>query len=346
MRNTLILMFVILFSITMFATDADRPIINGQFVYNSVDLQNMTYSVTVQLNTDIPFTMEQVKARFTFNTIGLSFYSVNVLDTNLINGYEISTYLSQDGQKIWVEMDLLDESVSGYEVGTNFANFIEFNFEILDQTQWSNICLFASHTFRAIGVDGDLTVGDWPCDEYPLPVELTSFTANVSDNKVVLNWSTETETNNAGFEIERDGEIVGFVEGNGTTTYTSHYTYTDNPGVGTFSYRLKQIDYNGTFEYFNTIEVSIVADEFVLNQNYPNPFNPSTTITYELRESGNVSLVVYDLLGKEVATLVNEAQTPGIYDVVFTADNYSTALYIYRLQVNDNVSVKKMTLLK
>ena len=160
-------------SATIFAQEG-RPTVNGQFVNQQLDLTNMTYSVKLQINTDVPFIMEQVKTRFTFNIDGLDFINVNVLN---LNGYDILTYLSQDGQKIWVEIDL-QEGQQGYLVGTDFVDFLEFNFIILDQTQWSNICLFAPKIFRAVSINGNLTIGDWPCDDYPLPVELISFTIN------------------------------------------------------------------------------------------------------------------------------------------------------------------------
>lgn len=186
-----------------------------------------------------------------------------------------------------------------------------------------------------------------------IPVELTSFVASVSGNSVKLNWSTATELNNAGFEIERKlsgGEWVkiGFVKGAGTTTVTQNYSFTDkNLSSGKFSYRLKQIDFDGKFEYSKTIEVDVnPVLNFELAQNYPNPFNPTTSIRFSIPQDGNVKLVVYNLLGQEVKTLINKNMTAGIYSVNFNAEDIFSGVYIYRLEHNGNALTKKMTLIK
>ena len=194
-----------------------------------------------------------------------------------------------------------------------------------------------------------------------VPVELSSFTCYASDGKVVLNWSTATETNNQGFEIERKSneswETIGFVPGSGTTTQVRSYSYVDENGFsGKFSYRLKQIDFNGQFEYSEIIEIDInIPAEYSLEQNYPNPFNPSTTINYSIKENGLVTLKVFDILGNEVKTLVNEVQEPGKYAIKFGSHsgesvndgrNLASGIYFYTLQAGDFVSTKKMVLLK
>ncbi|QQS35980.1 MAG: T9SS type A sorting domain-containing protein [Ignavibacteriales bacterium] len=191
-----------------------------------------------------------------------------------------------------------------------------------------------------------------------VPVELTEFTAEVNSNSVTLNWGTSSETNNAGFEIHRlkdsknessgNWEVIAFVKGNGTTTETHTYSYSDkNLNTGKYTYRLKQIDLDGSFEYSNEIEFSIdVPVNFELLQNYPNPFNPSTTITYNIPQNAFIILKVFDVLGNSIATLVNEEQPAGSYDVKFDASGLSSGLYFYKLEYNDNVQVKKMLLLK
>ena len=190
-----------------------------------------------------------------------------------------------------------------------------------------------------------------------IPVELTSFTASVTDTRVTLNWSTATETNNQGFTVERSNgnefAAVGFVNGKGTTTEIQNYSFVD-AGVtpGSYSYRLKQVDFDGTFEYSSAVEVEVLAPrEFALNQNFPNPFNPSTTITFSLAADAKVSLKVFDILGQEVMTIVNNNLSAGAHEYTFDAANFNSGVYFYRIEATavdgqNFTSVKKMILTK
>ena len=185
-----------------------------------------------------------------------------------------------------------------------------------------------------------------------VPVELASFSASTDKNDVILSWYTATETNNQGFEIQRktDSEYqkVGFVPGKGTTTETQSYIYRDKGLLsGSYTYRLKQMDFDGSFAYSDEVKIEIAQpDVFYLGQNYPNPFNPSTKIEYSIPQDGNVSLKVYDILGKEVATLVNEYQQAGTFDVVFNGANLASGVYYYQLTSGDLTSTKKLMLTK
>jgi hypothetical protein len=190
-----------------------------------------------------------------------------------------------------------------------------------------------------------------------IPVELTSFTGTTSNGKVTLDWITATELNNSGFEIEKrktinerseEWQSIGFVNGNGTSTEIHSYSFTDlNPFVGSSYYRLKQIDFDGTFEYSNILEVTFgTVSEFALDQNYPNPFNPSTKINYSIKEKSNVELKIFDLLGGEVATLVNEEKSPGNYEVFFDASKLSSGVYLYTIKAGSFVQTRKMLLMK
>jgi len=195
-----------------------------------------------------------------------------------------------------------------------------------------------------------------------VPVELTSFTAQLNDHQVVLQWQTATETNNQGFEIERmqgndNWERIGFVEGNGTTTEPQDYNFNDNISdikAVSFIYRLKQVDYDGSFEYSDEIEVinSITPDKYILSQNYPNPFNPSTTIKFSLpvtqsgSEGSRVTLKILNALGEEVAVLLNKELTTGSYEVEWNASELPSGIYFYQLKTEDFVETKKMTLMK
>ena len=186
-----------------------------------------------------------------------------------------------------------------------------------------------------------------------LPVELSAFSANVNKRNVVLNWTTETEINNQGFEIERrstDGQFltIGHVNGNGTTTERKEYSYIDaDLQTGTYYYRLKQVDFNGSFEYSNVVFAEITTPiEFALNQNYPNPFNPSTSISFSLAEPSFVKLAVYNLLGEEVQVLKNENMDAGSFNVNFDAASFPSGMYLYKIETAQFTSVRKMMLMK
>jgi hypothetical protein len=189
-----------------------------------------------------------------------------------------------------------------------------------------------------------------------LPVELVAFTARNTAEGVQLTWRTASEQNNAGFEVQRRSEnrgasaewqVLGFVRGAGTTAEAQSYTFLDKSASGKVQYRLKQIDFDGQFEYSNVIEVDAgLPKVFALEQNYPNPFNPSTTIRYQLPVASEVKLEVYDVLGKKIATLVNERQSAGSYQVVWNASGLSSGTYFYRLQAGTFTQTKKMILVK
>jgi hypothetical protein len=194
-------------------------------------------------------------------------------------------------------------------------------------------------------------------DGSPMPVELISFTA-IPDNKgVQLSWTTATEVNNYGFEIEKGGmkdelgimnwEKIGFVDGHGSTNAPKSYTFVDGSAKGFIVYRLKQIDHDGYFKYSHHIEVTVYTPVSVkLLQNYPNPFNPVTQIRYQMVASGPVSLKIFDLLGREVAILVHELKDAGIYTARFDATQLPAGMYVYELSTNNTRIVKKMLLLK
>jgi hypothetical protein len=233
----------------------------------------------------------------------------------------------------------------------------------------------------------DLTLGNfnfnetdgWMDSSAPLPVEMTSFTVSAKQLNAELKWSTATEVNNAGFEVERklvsrpggqagftsqvSGEIpsslkletsnsdwtrIAFVDGAGSSNTAHEYSYTDRSiSAGTYAFRLKQIDRDGKFTYSKTVEVTAsIPYIFSLEQNYPNPFNPSTSIEYQLPSSGKVKLSVFDALGREVAVLVDEVKDAGRYSVRFDGTQRSSGIYYARLSSGGMTSVKKMLLVK
>ncbi|MFZ1323397.1 MAG: T9SS type A sorting domain-containing protein [Ignavibacteria bacterium] len=199
------------------------------------------------------------------------------------------------------------------------------------------------------------TIGAWEYSETLLPVELSSFISNVNGTDVTLNWTTASELNNSGFDIERKNSVsgnwskVGNVTGNGTVSTPQNYSFTDRGlTTGKYNYRLKQIDFNGNFEYFNlSNEVGIgIPEKYSLSQNYPNPFNPSTKISYDLPTDGMVSLRLFDMTGREVASIVNEVQSAGYYTVNFNASSLSSGVYFYTISSNNFIATKKLMLVK
>ena len=194
--------------------------------------------------------------------------------------------------------------------------------------------------------------------DFPLPVELASFAANVNNREVTLNWSTVAEIDNAGFDVERSAAVnsgeenwskIGYVKGNGSTSEVTEYSFTDRGlSTGKYNYRLKQVDYNGNFKYYRLgSEVVIgVPEKFSLSQNYPNPFNPSTKINYDVPFDSRVELVVFDMTGKEIAKVVNELKTAGYYTVTFNSSNLPSGVYFYKLIAGNHVETKKMTFVK
>ena len=186
-----------------------------------------------------------------------------------------------------------------------------------------------------------------------VPVELTSFSANVNENIVTLVWSTATEINNSGFEIERksanaDWTNIGFVAGSGSTTEICNYSYQDNSVIsGSYSYRLKQIDYNGEFEYSQEVYVDVTPSmDYALQQNYPNPFNPSTKIRFTIPQASVVNLTVFNAIGEEVKALVNNYYEAGSHEIIFNASNLTSGIYFVRMESGSFVSTRKITLLK
>jgi len=224
--------------------------------------------------------------------------------------------------------------------------------------------LFSTNLYSKFTTNTDViftSISQWVFDSNGvLPVELSSFTHNVEHNNVNLHWITASESNNSGFDIERKTgnsawQKISFIQGNGTTNIQHSYSYTDRlSSSGNYSYRLKQIDFNGNHKYFSLAsEVLIgVPDKFSLKQNYPNPFNPVTNIEYELPKDSKVTLNVFDITGKLAATLIDEYQGAGYYKVQFDAGkmNLASGVYIYRISSESsnmkNVKSLKMLLIK
>jgi len=191
------------------------------------------------------------------------------------------------------------------------------------------------------------TSGAWP-------VELSSFTALLANNKVNLNWKTATEVNNYGFEVQKSADNstwdkIGFVQGSGNSNSPKEYSYTDKLSSlnGKFYYRLKQMDNDGTTSFSKVVEVeNLRPSTFDLRQNYPNPFNPSTVIKYQIPVDTQVTLKVFNVLGNVVATVVDGFRTAGEYSVNFNGSGLSSGVYFYKLEADNFSATKKFMLMK
>jgi predicted outer membrane repeat protein len=206
-------------------------------------------------------------------------------------------------------------------------------------------------------IDSDTV--DIGCYEYQgfIPVELVSFTGSYLDNGIHLAWITATEKNNKGFELYRmnknnDWDYLSFIDGNGTTTRISYYSFTDMHYLnGKNIYKLVQLDYDGTrsSDIITEVEVNIPL-QFSLEQNYPNPFNPTTTIRYSTPVSGSVKIILFDILGNEVRELVNRNSEAGIYEINFDAADITSGVYLYSIEISSAegiyVNSKKLVVLK
>jgi carboxypeptidase T len=229
---------------------------------------------------------------------------------------------------------------------------------------------YTSNQFKLrfeLKTDGSQVRDGWYVDDIGIlvyavvPVELISFNALYLDGKVKLDWQTASELNNAGFEIEKSvfnpqstfGEKknwikLGFINGKGTTTEINNYSFVDDePCMQKTFYRLKQIDFNGTFSYSDEVEVNGNAlTEFALSQNYPNPFNPETEINFSIAKPGNVTLTVYNVLGSEVAKIVNGFMEAGNHSVKFDASKLTSGVYLYTIKSGNFIATRKMILMK
>ena len=284
------------------------------------------------------------------------------IDTGAITFYNGDDYMALEKNiaGVWTPIDVIgilgedpgtSWAVAGITPGTAEKTLVRKDVILFGTTDWaasagtdsvsSQWLVYPQNTFTFIG------------NHTVIPVELTSFTASVSGTSINLVWSTASELNNLGFEIERksensDWQVISFVAGFGTSTKTNNYYFSDNNlSIGKYSYRLKQVDFEGTFEYSNVVEAEVISvDKFELSQNFPNPFNPSTSIKFSLPAASNVKLSVFNLLGQEVKTLVNGFKTAGSHTITFDASELSSGIYIYKIEANNFTQSRKMTLIK
>jgi Secretion system C-terminal sorting domain len=331
------------------------------------------------------FKIAQVYINYDTSAFGSDIYSNNAVTVTagpllntVINGSQIGGYslsLNDNSSSVFSIANTWAEIGSGSATGYDLTNtlsttaqvYVHVKIKVQDYTQSSDISFnelisqwdqqdyyFTSGDNETIYIpvaeNGTLDNGP------PLPVQLSSFTASANNNSVNLTWNTATEVNNYGFDVQRmtegspnsDWTKVGFVAGSGNSNSPKTYSFTDNNLTGgtKFLYRLKQTDIDGSFEYSDTVEVTVAA-QYALYQNYPNPFNPTTIIKFDIPQASRVSLIIYNILGAKVATLVNnESLSAGLHSATFDGRSLASGTYIYRLQAGNYVQIKKMLLLK
>ena len=262
---------------------------------------------------------------------GVTLYSVSFKDENngMTGGSVGRTYYTNDGGNTW--------NFENTSMSTIYHVYVE-------KTSSDTAAAYAVGTNAYVMRNYHVIV----------PVELASFSASINGTEVTLSWITATELNNLGFQIERRSAEeewleLGFVEGHGTTTESQIYSFVDKDLIpGIYNYRIKQIDYDGSYTYYELQEEVDVAapNNYDLSQNYPNPFNPSTKIKYSVPVEGFVNIAVYNVLGEKVVDLVNGVQKAGNYELTFDARNFASGMYIYRMESGNFVSIKKMMILK
>jgi hypothetical protein len=308
-------------------------------------------------------------------TFGTSTLSVNVWQILQTNSNELfvattsSPYTfnkSTDGGLNWTAAGTQPAAMRGAALDMIDDIYISGNGGVFKSTNggatFTNHNLtFSSNKILQYGIKmmacvvGTANGGVWVfTDSSFIPVELSSFNAQKDNGNVQLNWTTATELNNSGFEILRSTQndnkwaTIGFVPGFGTTTETHSYSFIDADAEnGVYYYRLKQIDFDGSYEYSKIVEVDIAQPfKFTLEQNYPNPFNPSTKIKYEIPVGGFVRLKVYDVLGNEITTLVQEEKSVGTYEIQFDASEIPSGIYFYKLSAGSFTQTNKMVLTK
>jgi len=299
-------------------------------------------------SSNLQFGLAKLSEGATFSSTNFSFNSTYLI----VVKYTFLSGAQDDRVDLWV----LTSGVPSYEIAAGTPTVENVTAANDDASILSSVSLREGGNSYSATVDGIRISDSW--SQAPLPVELTSFSASVVSNAVKLNWRTETEVNNYGFEVERkvgglhstigNWEKLGFVNGNGNSNSPKSYSYEDkNVTAGKYSYRLKQIDNDGQFEYSKTIEVDLGAPKkFELSQNYPNPFNPITTIHFNLPEAGNVKLTLFNILGQELKTLVNEFKESGVHTINFDASDLNSGMYIYKIEAGTFVQTRKMTLVK
>ncbi|MEN8194050.1 MAG: T9SS type A sorting domain-containing protein [Bacteroidota bacterium] len=369
--------FMLLINSLIFAQTVDVLIENGR-------MDGSHYKYDIYLNRTSSWGeksqsnyLGEASFRFTKNNVAFESSSlIAEVGTQFNNSsYTLTTQILQDQVNVEVDFDY-QEIGSSLEMETKYL-LCTVALTILDESQLASVSWIPLSTAVFNGDDENVystLLGN--LEDEPIPVELTDFTAQtIEETKVRLNWQTATEVNNYGFDVERkvtstslsmsEGFLsraesrkwkkIGFVEGHGNSYSPKHYSFDDNNIVGgsRFTYRLKQIDIDGTYKYSDEIYLVILPLQNKLFQNYPNPFNPTTKIMFALTEPQKIAIKIYNALGELVYLDASETFDAGFHEIEFNASNFASGVYFYRIQVYPTVSgasnfvdTKKMILLR
>ena len=312
---------------------------------------SLTFQYVLYSSGKVMVYYKEMNATLTSATVGIE----NLTGTDGLQVAYNATYVKNNlALKFSADPDWLASNSTGGMLmnGTSADVLMTFNAEDYPAGNYGVDVIFTSNDPLTTTVTVPVTM-----EIVAIPVELTSFTAVAEKNESVLNWSTATETNNRGFSIERKSskdawKEAGFVNGAGTSTENVTYSFVDkNMNVGKYTYRLKQVDLDGTYEYSGEVEVEISAPTvYSLSQNYPNPFNPATVVEYSVPEKAEVTITIFSSIGELVKTLVNGTVETGYHKVSFNASELTSGTYIYQIRAkgsNGNyVESKKMMFIK
>ena len=362
---------IVFFSILMFSS-AYAQIYNLRFVLvhnDSTDGGNYDVKLQISSNSMIKLATSNITFNFSDGISTPTLLETHNFDNDINPAYKNMTLNeSYSGvASINIVFNGTNSSIAT-DVDTNFVDVATIRFLISNSIQLSGLFFRDSLLSNTVvydcsgeGIDFStnlLNAGIWDNLDEEIPVELSPLSVEVDQNSVILNWHTDSEANNYGFEIERSSNSdlvknlswlqIGFVKGSGTSTSKQDYKFKDDEIFGhrLLNYRIKQIDLNGDFIYSNVVAITVAPNEFKLYQNYPNPFNPITNIKFALKMAAKVNLTIYNLLGERIKTLIDEEKEPGFYRIPFNASSLSTGVYLYRFVAADYIQTNKMTLIK
>ena len=230
---------------------------------------------------------------------------------------------------------------------TNYDTLNALNFELIYNDGYMIGGVGSKMVGSSIRCLNDLSLAE-------LPVELTGFTASVKDYNIILKWNTATEVNSASFNIEKkplidnNWQIIASVKASGNSSSPKIYSYIDKNIIsGKYNYRLKMVDQNGSYKYSEIVYIeAAIPTKFELSDAFPNPWNPTTTIRYQLPTNSLVTIKIFDALGKEITTLVNEIKPAGNYSLILNSKNLSSGVYYYQMIAGNFIETKKIILLK